>query len=116
MTKPTIGFFQEKIGKVDSYACKIVRFICDIPEFIGRFFYFPDLAHLLLFFIVWGSSISAVIVISISGLVVVALVPLMSRKIYNVVTQFLIALSVGSLIGDAFLHLIPHVSLQHSIL
>ncbi|VDP88367.1 unnamed protein product [Echinostoma caproni] len=43
-----------------------------------------------------------------SGLIVVALVPLMSRSFYNVVTQFLIALSVGSLTGDAFLHLIPH--------
>lgn len=53
---------------------------------------------------------SAVLVISISGLIVVALVPLMSRKIYNVVAQFLIALSVGSLIGDALLHLIPHVN------
>uniref|UniRef100_A0A5K3EFV5 Zinc transporter ZIP10 n=1 Tax=Mesocestoides corti TaxID=53468 RepID=A0A5K3EFV5_MESCO len=37
----------------------------------------------------------------------------MSRRIYNVVTQFLIALSVGSLIGDAFLHLIPHALLSH---
>ncbi|KAM3174192.1 hypothetical protein ACTXT7_011022 [Hymenolepis weldensis] len=61
---------------------------------------------------VWTASISAVIIISISGLVVVALVPMMSRKIYNVVTQFLIALSVGSLIGDAFLHLIPHALLS----
>lgn len=60
---------------------------------------------------VWGASIGAVVVISISGLVVVALVPLISRKIFSVVGQFLIALSVGSLIGDAFLHLIPHALL-----
>lgn len=59
---------------------------------------------------VWGASIGAVVVINLSGLVVVILIPLMSRKIFNVVSQFLIALSVGSLIGDAFLHLIPHVS------
>ncbi|KAL3317413.1 putative tubulin polyglutamylase ttll9 [Cichlidogyrus casuarinus] len=32
----------------------------------------------------------------------------MSSNYYNAVTQFLIALSVGSLTGDAFLHLIPH--------
>ncbi|VDL24368.1 unnamed protein product [Hymenolepis diminuta] len=64
---------------------------------------------------VWTASISAVIIISISGLVVVALVPMMSRKIYNVVTQFLIALSVGSLIGDAFLHLIPHALLSDGL-
>lgn len=46
----------------------------------------------------------------------VALVPLMSRSFYNVVTQFLIALSVGSLTGDAFLHLIPHVSSDFSLI
>nr|CAH8845832.1 unnamed protein product [Trichobilharzia regenti] len=50
----------------------------------------------------------AVLLVSASGLVVVCLVPMMSRSFYNVVTQFLIALAVGSLAGDAFLHLIPH--------
>lgn len=39
----------------------------------------------------------------------------MSRSFYNVVTQFLIALAVGSLAGDAFLHLIPHVSVFNII-
>uniref|UniRef100_A0A0V0JA89 Zinc transporter ZIP10 n=1 Tax=Schistocephalus solidus TaxID=70667 RepID=A0A0V0JA89_SCHSO len=62
---------------------------------------------------VWSASVGAVLVISLSGLMVVALVPLMSRNVYNVVTQFLIALSVGSLIGDSFLHLIPHALLSH---
>uniref|UniRef100_A0A0R3X292 Zinc transporter ZIP10 n=1 Tax=Hydatigena taeniaeformis TaxID=6205 RepID=A0A0R3X292_HYDTA len=61
---------------------------------------------------VWGASIGAVVVINMSGLVVVVLIPLMSRKIFNVASQFLIALSVGSLIGDAFLHLIPHALLS----
>ncbi|KER28168.1 hypothetical protein T265_13632, partial [Opisthorchis viverrini] len=55
-----------------------------------------------------GSTVS-VLVISISGLIVVALIPLMPRRFFNVISQFLIALSVGSLTGDAFLHLIPHV-------
>ncbi|TGZ56537.1 hypothetical protein CRM22_010131 [Opisthorchis felineus] len=54
-----------------------------------------------------GSTVS-VLVISISGLIVVALIPLMPRRFFNVISQFLIALSVGSLTGDAFLHLIPH--------
>ncbi|VDQ08679.1 unnamed protein product [Trichobilharzia regenti] len=51
--------------------------------------------------------------VSASGLVVVCLVPMMSRSFYNVVTQFLIALAVGSLAGDAFLHLIPHHDNHH---
>ncbi|XP_018645430.1 tubulin tyrosine ligase-related [Schistosoma mansoni] len=54
------------------------------------------------------AAIGAVLLVSFSGLIVVCLVPLMSRSFYNVVTQFLIALAVGSLAGDAFLHLIPH--------
>ncbi|CAL8098485.1 unnamed protein product [Calicophoron daubneyi] len=59
----------------------------------------------------WKSIVGCVIAVAAlagSGLVVVVLVPLMSRSFYNVFTQFLIALSVGSLTGDAFLHLIPH--------
>ncbi|CAI2727647.1 unnamed protein product [Schistosoma spindalis] len=54
------------------------------------------------------AAVGAVFLVSFSGLIVVCLVPLMSRSFYNVVTQFLIALAVGSLAGDAFLHLIPH--------
>ncbi|KAK4471143.1 hypothetical protein MN116_005539 [Schistosoma mekongi] len=54
------------------------------------------------------AGIGCVFLVSFSGLIVVCLVPLMSRSFYNVVTQFLIALAVGSLAGDAFLHLIPH--------
>ncbi|CAH8532372.1 unnamed protein product [Heterobilharzia americana] len=56
----------------------------------------------------------AVLLVSASGLIVVCLVPMMSRSFYNVVTQFLIALAVGSLAGDAFLHLIPHAFSTHS--
>ncbi|CAH8486687.1 unnamed protein product [Dicrocoelium dendriticum] len=70
------------------------------------------------------ATVAAVLILCASGLIVVVILPLMSRSFYHVITQFLIALSVGSLTGDAFLHLIPHstplvyclASLQHNCL
>ena len=53
----------------------------------------------------------AVTVISLVGLLGVAVVPIMQRVFYNHLLQFLVALAVGSLVGDALLHLLPHVSL-----
>ncbi|KAM7538183.1 hypothetical protein Aperf_G00000078500 [Anoplocephala perfoliata] len=58
--------------------------------------------------IVWIWSTVAVIIISAVGLLGVAVVPLVNKKHYNDVIQFLVALAVGCLTGDAFLHLLPH--------
>ena len=71
--------------------------------------------HRLLFCVrlpdlVWGFSFLAVTVISLCGLLGVAIVPLMRRMFYNHLLQFLVALAVGTLTGDALLHLLPHVS------
>ena len=60
--------------------------------------------------LVWGFSFLAVTVISLCGLLGVAIVPLMRRMFYNHLLQFLVALAVGTLTGDALLHLLPHVS------
>ena len=59
---------------------------------------------------VWGFSFLAVTLISLCGLLGVAIVPLMRRMFYNHLLQFLVALAVGTLTGDALLHLLPHVS------
>ena len=40
----------------------------------------------------------------------VILVPLMNRVFFKFLLSFLVALAVGTLSGDAFLHLLPHVS------
>ena len=52
----------------------------------------------------------AVTLISLAGLVGVAAVPIMQKVFYNHLLQFLVAMAVGALSGDALLHLLPHVS------
>ena len=66
---------------------------------------------------VWGCALVAITVISLVGLVAVAVIPLMSvcrRQYFDGLLQFLIALAVGTLTGDALLHLLPHVSTFNS--
>ncbi|XP_021373037.1 zinc transporter ZIP10-like [Mizuhopecten yessoensis] len=60
--------------------------------------------------LVWGYSTIAVVVISLVGLLGVAIVPIMQKVFYNHLLLFLVALAVGALAGDALLHLLPHVS------
>ncbi|KAK3099669.1 hypothetical protein FSP39_007779, partial [Pinctada imbricata] len=57
---------------------------------------------------VWGYSCISVIVISLVGLLGVAVIPIMQQIFYHHLLQFLVALAVGALSGDAMLHLIPH--------
>ncbi|XP_074652801.1 zinc transporter ZIP10-like [Tubulanus polymorphus] len=57
---------------------------------------------------VWGFASLAVTVISLVGLLGVAIVPIMQKVFYNHLIMFLVALAVGSLTGDAMLHLLPH--------
>ena len=65
-------------------------------------------------FSVWGFSVIAVVVISFTGLLGVAVIPILQKEFYNHVLQFLVALGVGTLSADALLHLLPHVSVNLS--
>ena len=58
----------------------------------------------------------SVIIISLCGLCGVAVVPLMGKVIYGPMLNFLIALAIGTLTGDAFLHLLPQVCMKDSLI
>lgn len=58
----------------------------------------------------WVGGFLSITVISLLSLLGVVLIPLMNTVFFKFLLSFLVALAVGSLSGDAFLHLIPHVS------
>ncbi|XP_062542549.1 zinc transporter foi [Armigeres subalbatus] len=57
---------------------------------------------------VWIYSTLAVLGVSLCGLLGVAVIPCMDKHFYQHAIQFLVALAVGTLCGDALLHLLPH--------
>ncbi|XP_031556231.1 zinc transporter ZIP14-like isoform X2 [Actinia tenebrosa] len=57
---------------------------------------------------VWGYGFLSVTIISLASLVGVATIPFVGRTMYKKVLALLVALAVGTLAGDATLHLIPH--------
>ncbi|XP_018416286.1 PREDICTED: zinc transporter ZIP5 [Nanorana parkeri] len=60
----------------------------------------------------WGTL--AVTVISAPSLLAVAFVPLLRRPLFRYLLRFLVALAVGTLCGDALLHLLPHSQEDHT--
>uniref|UniRef100_A0A0A9XM25 Zinc transporter foi n=1 Tax=Lygus hesperus TaxID=30085 RepID=A0A0A9XM25_LYGHE len=60
----------------------------------------------------WFYATLSVVLISLCGLLAVAVIPLMQKQIYHGLLQFLVALAVGTLLGDALLHLLPHAMMS----
>ncbi|KAI0220982.1 Zinc transporter ZIP10 [Lamellibrachia satsuma] len=60
---------------------------------------------------VWSYSLLAVAIISLAGLMCVAIIPVMQRCYFDEILHVLVALAVGTLTGDAMLHLMPHALL-----
>ncbi|XP_049930441.1 zinc transporter ZIP6 [Epinephelus moara] len=58
--------------------------------------------------IAWVGGFISISIISLLSLLGVVLIPLMNRVFFKFLLSFLVALAVGTLSGDAFLHLIPH--------
>ncbi|XP_035383928.1 zinc transporter ZIP6 isoform X5 [Electrophorus electricus] len=63
--------------------------------------------------IAWIGGFFSITIISLLALVGVVLIPLINRVFFNFLLSFLVALAVGTLSGDAFLHLIPHSQGYH---
>ncbi|XP_063778989.1 zinc transporter ZIP6 [Pseudophryne corroboree] len=63
--------------------------------------------------IAWIGGFIAITIISVLSLLGIILVPLMNRVFFKFLLSFLVALAVGTLSGDAFLHLLPHSHSKH---
>ncbi|XP_047224729.1 zinc transporter ZIP6-like [Girardinichthys multiradiatus] len=61
----------------------------------------------------WVGGFLAITIISMLSLLGVVLIPLMNKVFFKFLLSFLVALAVGTLSGDAFLHLIPHSQGSH---
>lgn len=57
---------------------------------------------------VWIYASASVLGVSLCGMLGFAVIPCMDKSFYNTMLQFLVALAVGTLAGDALLHLLPH--------
>ncbi|XP_035218171.1 zinc transporter ZIP10-like [Stegodyphus dumicola] len=86
-----------------------------IYELDQRHCMFQDYSHKKVINIVtvdqWLYSSVAVVAISLCGLFSVAVIPIMQKWFYQTLLQFLVGLAIGSLSGDALLHLMPHAML-----
>ncbi|XP_038158960.1 zinc transporter ZIP6-like isoform X2 [Cyprinodon tularosa] len=61
----------------------------------------------------WVGGFVSITIISMLSLLGVVLIPLMNKVFFKFLLSFLVALAVGTLSGDAFLHLIPHSQGSH---
>lgn len=78
----------------------------DLPEEVNKIAFEDDNAT------VWLYSTLAIVLVSLCGLLGIAVIPIMDMHIYHHALQFLVALAVGTLAGDALLHLMPHAMMK----
>ncbi|XP_053342773.1 zinc transporter ZIP6 isoform X1 [Clarias gariepinus] len=64
-------------------------------------------------YVAWIGGFLSITIISLLALVGGVLIPLINKVCFNFLLSFLVALAVGTLSGDAFLHLIPHSQGHH---
>uniref|UniRef100_UPI00358F90CE zinc transporter ZIP6-like n=1 Tax=Myxine glutinosa TaxID=7769 RepID=UPI00358F90CE len=62
----------------------------------------------------WGWGFLSITIISLLALIGVAIVPVMNQVFFKYLLTFLVALAVGTLSGDALMHLLPHAQGGHN--
>ncbi|XP_016094232.1 zinc transporter ZIP10 [Sinocyclocheilus grahami] len=62
---------------------------------------------------VWMWGFVSITIISLLSLLGVVLVPILNQSCFKFLLTFLVALAVGTLSGDALLHLLPHSQVGH---
>lgn len=80
----------------------------------SKIHHFENLTEVESRFYVWVYAIASILGVSLVGLLGVAVIPCMDKHFYKHVIQFLVALAVGTLAGDALLHLLPHSMMTFS--
>ena len=60
----------------------------------------------------WGYGFLAITICSFLSLGVIVMIPCLGKGFYNMLMAYLVALAVGTLAGDAMLHLIPHAFIE----
>ncbi|KAH8234889.1 hypothetical protein KR032_005111 [Drosophila birchii] len=76
---------------------------CPLKSFIRA------LSYILVFlFPAWIAASISMIILSACGLLGILLVPLMKTAAYQEILKFLVSIAVGTLAGDALMHLLPH--------
>jgi zinc transporter 7 len=65
-------------------------------------------------FTLWMQAIGSTLLISVAPFFILFLVPLDNTKEKEPLLKILLSFASGSLLGDAFLHLIPHALIAHS--
>ena len=88
--------------KVHLFDIPCIRFILDL---------YMQYVSFRFTFLVWGFGLAAVSVVSLISLLMI--IPLLRTKFYRKSIVFLIALTIGTLVGDSVFHLLPRVSLTH---
>jgi len=61
---------------------------------------------------IWLAGFGSILFISLVGVGSVLFLPMLKGNRSETILQFLIAVAVGTLVGDAFIHLVPHAFLQ----